>query len=115
MPNHLYIDDNIFLFDIQEENNNNVFIQIKQNNNTIISKMVSHEFDNSNVFLYFDNHISLKLKKINNNVSEYQLLLNVITYKNFIKRFFLNYKHDKNGSKILYDIWAVLTCQENYQ
>lgn len=109
MQNRLYIDDNIFLFNVEDD----VFIQVKQNEYMIISKLTSYEFHDPEVHLYFEDHISLRIKKINNIVSEYQLLLNIITYKDYIKRNFLSYKYDKQGSKIVYEIWSMLMLPKN--
>jgi len=91
--NKLHIDDNIFLFDKLEKelysNDSyyspyNVYIHITRNSNIIISKMIGSEIVYPIVNLYFENYITLRIKKINNNVSEYQIFLNVVTYKNFI-------------------------------
>jgi len=108
MSNKLIIDNNILLFDNEE--NNQLYIQLNQNNNTIISKMLSYEFVEFQVTLYFENHISLIIKKINNNVSKYQLFLNIITYQDFIKREFIQ-KCKPKINILLHKIWIIM---QNY-
>lgn len=85
MINKLYIDDNIYLFDEldEEKKSYNIFIHIT--NYQITSKLLNYEFVDGLVNLYFENYVSLRIKRINNCVKEYQLFLNVITFQNFIK------------------------------
>lgn len=116
--NKLHIDDNIFLFDKLEKELNsndpyyspyNVYIHITRNSNKIVSKMIGSEIVYPIVNLYFENYITLRIKKINNNVSEYQMFLNVVTYKNFINNDLIcEFRQAVEGSNIFKEICRII-------
>jgi len=118
MNNIMHIDDNIFLFEKRRNEivDNfylyNVYIYITINNVTTIERLISCDFMLSNIHLYFDNHVSLTIRRINNQVSEYQLFMNVITYQNFIKREFINSYID-NENDVFNSIFSIITSKKN--
>lgn len=118
MTSKMYIDDNILIFDKKENEDPakpyNIYINITINDTNTVAKLVSSEIVSPFAHLYFENHISLNIRKINNQVHDYKLFLNVITYQNFIKKEHIsNYKYNVDSSRLLNELYTFFRGQIN--